>query len=101
MLAYIAWARPPISRAERVESHRPMIFEGIDYAQKEFLEFVLDHYVERGVTELDPEKLPHLIDLKYHSVNDAVRELGTVADIRTAFVDFQWVLNQNSPLFVE
>jgi len=89
VLAYVAWARPPISRTERVEAHRPMIFEGIDYAQKEFLEFVLDHYVERGVTELDPEKLPHLIDLKYQTVNDAVRELGSVANIRSVFVDFQ------------
>ncbi|QOC22895.1 DEAD/DEAH box helicase family protein [Wenzhouxiangella sp. AB-CW3] len=89
VLAYIAWARPPISRAERVESHRPLIFDGIDYPQKEFLEFVLDHYVERGVTELDPDKLPHLIDLKYHSVCDAVRELGSVAGIRDVFVDFQ------------
>ncbi len=89
VLAYIAWARPPITRAERVESHRPLIFEGIDYAQKEFLEFVLDHYVERGITELDPEKLPHLIDLKYHSVNDAVQELGSVGSIRNIFVKFQ------------
>jgi type I restriction enzyme R subunit len=89
VLAYVAWARPPISRSERVESHRPLIFEGIDYAQKEFLEFVLHHYVERGVTELDPDKLPHLIDLKYHSVRDAVRELGSVAGIREVFVEFQ------------
>ena len=89
VLAYIAWARPPVSRAERVESHRPLIFQGIDYPQKEFLEFVLDHYVERGVTELDPDKLPHLIDLKYHSVQDAVRELGSVAGIRDVFIDFQ------------
>ncbi|MDZ7789191.1 MAG: type I restriction-modification enzyme R subunit C-terminal domain-containing protein [Xanthomonadales bacterium] len=89
VLAYIAWARPPITRAERVESHRPFLFEDIDYAQKEFLEFVLDHYVERGVTELDPDKLPHLIDLKYHSVNDAVRELGSVRSIRQVFIDFQ------------
>jgi type I restriction enzyme R subunit len=89
VLSYIAWARPPISRAERVESHRTMIFEGIDYAQKQFLEFVLDHYVDRGVNELDPDKLPHLIDLKYHSVRDAVRELGSVAGIRQVFVDFQ------------
>ncbi|WP_376694575.1 EcoAI/FtnUII family type I restriction enzme subunit R [Wenzhouxiangella sp. EGI_FJ10409] len=89
VLAYVAWARPPISRAERVESHRPLIFESIDYSQKEFLEFVLDHYVERGVTELDPEKLPHLIDLKYHSVNDAVRELGSIDNIRNTFMEFQ------------
>ena len=89
VLAYIAWARPPITRAERVESHRPFLFEDIDYAQKEFLEFVLDHYVERGVTQLDPDKLPHLVELKYHSVRDAVRELGSVAHIRDVFVDFQ------------
>jgi len=89
VLAYVAWARPPISRAERVESHRLMIFHGIDYPQKEFLEFVLDHYVERGVTELDPDKLPHLIDLKYHSVNDAVRELGSITNIRKTFLEFQ------------
>ena len=29
------------------------------------------------------------IDLKYQTVNDAVRELGSVANIRSVFVDFQ------------
>lgn len=89
VLAYIAFNMPPLTRVERVESHRASIFLGQDYRQKEFLDFVLGHYVARGVGELDLEKLPHLIELKYHSVGDAIRELGPVGNIRNVFVDFQ------------
>ncbi len=35
------------------------------------------------------ETRAELIDLKYHRVSDAVRELGRVASIRSAFVGFQ------------
>ncbi len=89
VLAYIAFQTSPITRAERVESHRDRIFAGVDYRQKEFLEFVLGHYVENGVDELDMEKLPDLLDLKYHSVRDAVRELGDPEGIRGVFEGFQ------------
>ena len=89
VLAYIAFNRPPVSRAERVDAHREEIFGKYDYRQQEFLRFVLDHYVERGVSELDPDKLPQLIELKYHSLGDAVQELGAVNSIRQVFVDFQ------------
>jgi type I restriction enzyme R subunit len=41
------------------------------------------------VGELDDEKLPRLIDLKYHAVADAVSELGQVAAIRKMFIGFQ------------
>ncbi len=57
--------------------------------QQQFLSFVLDHYVAQGVTELAQEKLPDLLALKYHSIGDAVAELGSVADIRDVFVGFQ------------
>ena len=90
VLAYIAFNQPPLSRAERVESHRATIFSHYkDYPQQEFLQFVLGHYVERGVGELDLEKLPQLIELKYHSLHDAVNELGEVKHIREVFVGFQ------------
>ena len=69
--------------AEKIYSHLS------NYRQHEFLEFVLGHYVARGVTELDPEKLPQLIELKYHTVRDAVRELGPVGSIREVFVGFK------------
>jgi len=89
VLAYIAFNQPPVTRAERVDSHREAIFHGHDYRQQDFLRFVLDHYVARGVGELSPDKLPHLIELKYHSLGDAVRELGPASDIREVFVEFQ------------
>jgi type I restriction enzyme, R subunit len=51
--------------------------------------FILEHYIRQGVEELDEEKLPHLIELKYHSVSHAVVELGQVGVIRDVFVGFQ------------
>jgi type I restriction enzyme, R subunit len=41
------------------------------------------------IGELDQEKLPALLELKYHSVRDAVAELGGVSEIRDMFVGFQ------------
>lgn len=89
VLAYIAYAQPPVSRAERVDTHKELIFSRYDFRQQDFLRFVLGHYIERGVGELDTERLPRLIELKYHSVGDAVAELGTVSNIRAVFVGFQ------------
>ena len=53
------------------------------------MDFVLDQYIRQGVGELDDQKLPHLIELKYHAVADAVVELGQVASIREMFIGFQ------------
>ncbi len=89
MLAYIAFAFTPVTRAERVSSRKERIFEHYADKQQQFLSFVLDHYVTQGVGELDQGKLPDLLALKYHSVADAVAELGSVAEIRDAFIGFQ------------
>src|SRR5690606_13411420 len=43
VLCYIAFALPPISRADRVASHQASIYSEYDYKQKEFLAFVLEH----------------------------------------------------------
>jgi type I restriction enzyme R subunit len=53
------------------------------------LDFVLAQYVSQGVEELDQEKLGDLLQLKYHTVDDAARQLGGVATIRDTFVGFQ------------
>ena len=60
-----------------------------DDKQREFLDFVLDQYIEQGEGELDQAKLPHLLELKYHAVADAVVELGNVSSIREVFIGFQ------------
>ena len=89
VLEYISFARKPISRADRVAGAESNIFALLNPQQKEFLEFVLDKYVESGVGELDQEKLPSLLELKYQSIHDAASQLGGVAAIRTMFIDFQ------------
>jgi len=89
VLAYVAFALAPISREERVNLHKSLIFVYYGDKQQEFLDFVLDQYVRQGVGELDDQKLPSLISLKYHALADAVAELGQVAAIREMFIGFQ------------
>ena len=90
VLAYIAYALPAISREQRVDTRKAAILANYGYKQREFLEFVLGHYIEQGVGELDDRKLPDLLHLKYNSVHDAIAELGISADeIRNVFIGFQ------------
>ncbi|MBW4647582.1 MAG: DEAD/DEAH box helicase family protein [Kastovskya adunca ATA6-11-RM4] len=92
VLAYIAYASTPISRRERVLAHKSLIFSRYIGKQQEFLDFVLEQYIKAGVGELDRTKLPQLLELKYHTVGDAVTALGNVANIREVFIGFQQYL---------
>lgn len=92
VLAYIAYASPPISRRERVLAHKSLIFSRYIGKQQEFIDFVLDQYIQSGVGELDRTKLPQLLELKYHTVRDAVEALGSVANISQLFIEFQQYL---------
>ena len=96
VLAYIAFALAPITRNERVETHKDKIFSKYDGKLQVFLAFVLSQYVQEGVGELDQDKLPHLLELKYKAVTDAAEQLGGVARIRDAFVGFQKHLYQEN-----
>ena len=95
VLAYIAFALSTMTREERVSLYKERIFEHYaDSKQQQFLSFVLEHYIAQGVGELDQEKLPVLLELKYDTVGDAVAELGGVAEIRGVFTGFQEHLYQ-------
>lgn len=89
VLGYIAFALTPITRAERIQNTKYDILEGLDEKHREFIEFVIAKYQERGVEELDEEKLPQLLNLKYHAISDAEKTLGGVDLIRTTFFAFQ------------
>ena len=89
VLEYVAYAVKPITREARVAGAQSNIFAMLNNKQKEFLEFVLSKYIETGVEELDEEKLPDLLTLKYHAIKDASEMLGGVENIRTTFFDFQ------------
>jgi len=89
VLEYVAFNISPITRTVRVNAAQPSIYASLSGEQKEFLDFVLAKYVETGVEELDQEKLPQLLLLKYKSLPDATASLGSIAAIRNTFVDFQ------------
>jgi type I restriction enzyme R subunit len=88
VLAYIAYNTPAQERTARAAQARAS-FDRYDDGQRAFLNFVLHQYVQAGVEELQPDKLPVILQLKYRSIPDAMRELGDVARIRSTFVEFQ------------
>ena len=98
VLEYVSYAVKPITREMRVAQAQAKIFRGLGNKQKEFLEFVLSKYIETGVEELDQEKLPDLLTLKYQAIRDAEEILGGVDNIRATFIDFQKYLYEEVAL---
>ncbi|MFA6823629.1 MAG: DEAD/DEAH box helicase family protein [Geobacter sp.] len=94
VLAHVAYAMSPLTRAERAGKARTLITQHFNNKLQLFLDFVLAHYVDVGVEELDQAKLTPLLKLKYRdSIPDAVADLGqTPAEIGQAFAGFQQYL---------
>lgn len=91
MLSYIAFHAEPIARSQRAEKAREH-FELYDNKQQKFLDFVLQQYVRSEFEQLDDVKLSTLLELKYHSIVDAKKELGNASKIRDTFIGFQGYL---------
>ena len=97
VLAYIAYALPPLTREERAAKAKVVISTHFNSKLQVFLAFVLSHYVQVGVEELDQEKLRPLLRLKYHdAIADAVADLGRPEDIGRVFAGFQKYLYQEA-----
>ena len=96
VLAYIAFALPPITRLDRVQERRVTIMSNYYSKLQAFLDFVLTQYVQQGMNELNQEKLGALLEVKYHTIDDATSALGRVEIIRDAFVGFQRHLYERS-----
>ncbi|SEQ49768.1 type I restriction enzyme, R subunit [Treponema bryantii] len=89
VLEYLAYQTTPIEREQRVAISRSEITAELNTNQTEFVNFVLDQYIQQGYTELSMENLPELIKLKYGTINDAKAELGPLGEISKVFVGFQ------------
>jgi type I restriction enzyme, R subunit len=86
----VAYTTPVVTRQERAEHARVLIHKSFNSRQQAFLDFVLGHYVNLGVDELDQDKLTPLLRLKYRgSIADALRDLGRPEEIGQAFTGFQ------------
>jgi type I restriction enzyme, R subunit len=95
VLAHVAYALPPLTRDERAARAKVDIRIHFNTKQQVFLDFVLSHYVNVGVEELDQDKLTPLLRLKYHnSIADAVADLGRPDEIGRVFAGFQKYLYQ-------
>jgi len=88
VLSYVAYHAEIIPRTERA-SRAKLHLDSYDPKQQEFINFVLEQYVKEGVSELDDEKLPDLLELKYNALTNAKQQLGSVKSIRDTFIGFQ------------
>jgi type I restriction enzyme R subunit len=90
VLAFVAYAMAPLTREVRAANAKVYINSQFTTKQGAFLDFVLSHYVEVGVEELDQEKLSPLLRLKYgDSLSDAIADLGDPEEIGQTFAGFQ------------
>ena len=90
VLAHIAYGLVPLTREERAARAMAVISTLFNSKQQVFLDFVLSHYIQVGVEELDQAKLRPLLSLKYHdSISDAIADLGQPVEIAQVFTGFQ------------
>lgn len=90
VLAYVAYAAETRLRSQRIEQAKPAINQHqTEYHQQAFIDFILQRYVDDGVTELSIGKMKSLLELKYNTISDATVELGSPKVIRDMFVGFQ------------
>jgi type I restriction enzyme R subunit len=94
VLEWVAYATPPISRVERVMATRPELNAALTPVQADFVHFLVRRYEETGVEELDDQRLPALLTLKYDSLADAMAALDGPEAAKAVFVDFQKRLYQ-------
>jgi type I restriction enzyme R subunit len=95
VLAYVAYALPPLTRENRATNAKAHLNSQFSTKQQAFIDFVLQHYITVGVEELDQEKLRPLLRLKYNdSIADAVADLGQPEQIGQVFAGFQKFLYQ-------
>ena len=94
VLLYVAYNKsivPREHRANRAKVH----LDSYSPLQQEFINFVLDQYVHTGVSELDDDKLPEIIELKYKAIADAKSKFGSISSIRDTFIGFQkWLYEE-------
>lgn len=90
MLEYLAYETTPIERKKRAEIIMEDARKTMTPPQMEFLEFIMQMYVNNGYHELGMDKLAQLIDMKYHSITDGMIHLNmNPTELRDFFLNMQ------------
>lgn len=95
VLSYIAYATEMQPRAVRAQKAQEVMKGQIEVSHQEFLNFVLEQYVDNGFESLDDAKLGAYLTLKYKSVQDAKPILGDLNQVRNNFINYQQYLYGN------
>jgi type I restriction enzyme R subunit len=90
VLENIAYNSSPSDRQKRAELLQQEARKTMTRPQMEFVDFIMQLYVRNGFKELDMDKLPTLIQMKYNTPLDAIRQLGMQASqVRQLYLDLQ------------
>jgi len=89
VLAYVRFTLAPLARAQRASAARSSGLGGYELEMRQFLNYVLQAYEAHGVEELSLRKIRDFLRIRYGGTNDAKAALGSVAEIRKAFIDIQ------------
>ena len=89
VLAYIAFASEPKTRADRAEAGSVAVRSEYDGKLAVFLDYVLGQYEQTGSEGLDRSHLADYLRLKYGSPTDGARSLGGADRVEKSFVGFQ------------
>jgi len=89
VLAYVRFTLAPLSRSERVEAAKATGLTGYQAEMREFLSYILQAYELQGIEELAPHRISDFLQIRYGGTNDAKRVLGSILEIRGAFIDIQ------------
>ena len=89
----------PLARAERVEAAKAAGMDGYEEEMRGFMSYVLQSYEVQGIRELEPGKIGDFLRIRYGGTNDAKRKLGSISEIRDAFIGIQQHLfgNRQNP----
>lgn len=86
---YVPFTLAPLARAQRAGASRSSGLGGYELEMRQFLDYVLQAYKTHGVEELSLRKIRDFLRIRYGGTNDAKAALGSVAEIRKAFIDIQ------------
>jgi type I restriction enzyme R subunit len=101
VLAYVAYALPPLTRVKRAADASDQVRLRYSVRQQAFIDFVLGQYAKEGVGELDGDKLAPLLKLRYKAIADAAADLGDPEQIRGLFLGFQRYLYTSSGAYAQ
>jgi type I restriction enzyme R subunit len=86
VLAYVAFALPPVTRVERAELAKKATRVAVGDMQRAFIDFILDQYVAQGIDELATSRLHLLLQLKYGATANALSVLGSPEEVRSLYL---------------